>query len=175
MTNYVHALSSEEIKALQQCHRQTKEAEVRSRCEMLLLSNEGLSPPKIAQKVRFSGRSVRRCIERYETQGISGLSNKVPPGRPPRVNAKYLSLLESSIEQWPRDLALPFSNWTCENLARYLAQETGIVIGARQMENYLKAHDWRLRRPVRTVKHKQNPELVAEKKSHVSLVSASSK
>jgi hypothetical protein len=33
------------------------------------------------------------------------------------------------------------------------------------VENHLKAHDWFLRRPVRSVKHKQNPEEVAEKKS----------
>jgi hypothetical protein len=38
------------------------------------------------------------------------------------------------------------------------------VITPRQVENYLKANGWRLRRPVRTVKHKQAPELVAEKK-----------
>ncbi len=59
---------------------------------------------------------------------------------------------------------MPFSNWTTANLADYLAQQTGIVISPRQVENYLKAHDWRLRRPVRTVKHKQNPDLVKEKK-----------
>lgn len=165
MTNYVQALSAKEIKALQQLHRQTKDANVRSRCEMILLSSEGLSPPKIAHRVRFSDRTVRRVIDRYETEGLAGLSNKPPPGRPPRVTASYLSQLETTIEQWPRDLDLPFSNWTTENLAVYMAQRTGIVIGARQLENYLKAHDWRLRRPVRTVKHKQDPQQVLEKKN----------
>ena len=164
MTNYVHALSSQEIEALRQFHRQTKNANVRSRCEMILLSNEGLSPPKIAERVHFSGRSVRRYIARYEAQGINGLSSKLPPGRPRRVNASYLSFLESSIEQWPRDLGLAFSNWTCANLADYMAHATGIVIRARQMENYLKAHDWRLRRPVRGIKQHQDSTQVEAKK-----------
>lgn len=167
MTNYVHPLNDAEKQALQQLYRQTQDADVRSRCEMILLSHEGLSPPQIAQRVRFSDRTVRRVLERYEAHGLSGLPNQPPPGRPARVTAAYLTLLATTIEQVPRDLNLPFSNWTTQNLADYLAQQTGIVIGARQVENYLKRHGWRLRRPVRTVKHKQDPQLVAEKKSPV--------
>lgn len=167
MTKYVHPLRDEERQALEQLHHRTQDADVRSRCEMILLSNEGLSPPQIATQVRFSGRSVRRWIERYEAQGLAGLPSQLPPGRPARVTSHYLSLLESTIEQAPRELDLPFSNWTTQNLADYLAQQTGIVIGARQVENYLKAYDWRLRRPVRSVKHKQDPQQVAEKKSPI--------
>jgi transposase len=63
-----------------------------------------------------------------------------------------------------RSLGLPFSNWTTANLTGYLASQIDIVITPWQVENYLKANGWRLRRPVRTVKHKQAPELVAEKK-----------
>ena len=59
---------------------------------------------------------------------------------------------------------LPFSNWTTAYLADYLAQQTDITISSRQVETYLKAHGWRLRRPVRSVKHKQDPELVEEGK-----------
>lgn len=167
MTNCVHSLSDEEKQALQQLHRQTKDADVRSRCEMILLSSEGLSPPQIAPQVRFSARTVRRWIDRYETQGIAGLPSLSPPGRPARVTRHYVSVLASAIEQAPRDLDLPFSNWTTQNLGDYLAQQTGIVIGARQVENYLKANNWRWRRPVRTVQHKQDPQQVAEKKSAV--------
>ena len=173
MTRYVHHLNHEEVHNLKQRHRQTNDADVRSRCEMLLLSNEGLSPRQIAQRVRFSGRTVRRWIDRYEMQGLPGLSSQSPPGRPARVTAHYLSVLESAIEQFPRDLDLPFSNWTTQNLADYMAQQTDIRISARQVENYLKAQGWRLRRPVRTVKHKQDHQQVAEKKSNVGVLSAS--
>jgi transposase len=82
------------------------------------------------------------------------------------VTHDYLHQLERAVECWPRDLGLPFSNWTSANLAAYMRERTGIVISARQLENYLKAHRWRLRRPVRTVKHKQDPQQVAEKKTH---------
>lgn len=67
--------------------------------------------------------------------------------------------------QEPRSLGMPFSNWTTANLATQLAERTGIDLTARQVENYLRANDWALRRPVRTVQHKQDPELVEEKKT----------
>lgn len=165
MTRYVHPLTNEEIQALKQQHRQTKDAHVRSRCEMILLSNESLTPPQIAERVRFSARTVRRYLDRYEAAGLTGLRNRPIAGRPARVTADYLVQLEQVVEQNPRDLNLPLSNWTTANLAAYMGQQTGVIIGARQMENYLKAQEWRLRRPVRTVKHKQDTKLVQTQKN----------
>jgi len=167
VTRYVRCLRQEEVEALQQEHQGTKAASVRRRCEMILLSYEGLSPPQIARRVRLSDRTVRRTLDRYEAEGMAGLRDKARPGRPARVTAAYLEQLEHTIERPPRELGLPFSNWTTANLAAYMAQQTGIKIKARQMENYLKAQGWRLRRPVRSIQHKQNQAQVAEKKSHV--------
>ena len=163
--NCVHPLSEEEVGVLIQLHRETNDADVRSRCDMILLSNEGLSPPQIAKRVRFSRSTVVRYIQRYEAEGVAGLFTKPRSGRPRRVTPEYEAQLLEAVEQVPRSLGLLFSNWTTANLADYLAEQTGIVISARQVENYLKAHGWRLRRPARTVKHKQDPEQVEEKKT----------
>lgn len=162
--NRVHPLSEEEIRALERLYRETHDADVRSRCDMILWSNEGLSPPQIAERVRFSRYTVVRYIQRYEAEGLAGLLTKPRSGRPRRVTPEYEAKLLEAVEQDPRLLGLPFSNWTTANLADYMAHQMGIMITPRQVENYLKANDWRLRRPVRTVKYKQNPDLVAEKK-----------
>ena len=162
--NRVHALSTEELTAVEELYRQTKDADVRSRCQMILLSNEGLSPPKIAEQVRFHRRTVTCYIQRYEAEGIYGLLTRPRSGRPPQVTEAYTALLLKAVAQVPRTLGLPFSNWTTANLAEYLAAKIGIELSPRQVENILKANDWRLRRPVRTVKHKQDPDLVEEKK-----------
>lgn len=164
--NRVHKLSDEEIKVLKRLHRETDDADVRSRCEMILWSNEGLSPPQIAQCVRFSRRTVTRDIQRYEAEGLLGLFTRLRPGRPRRATAEYEAQLLQVIAQEPRSLGLPFSNWTTAKLADSMAQQTGITISARRVESYLKANGWRLRRPVRTVKHKQDPVLLEEKKMH---------
>jgi putative transposase len=164
--NRVHTLSDEEANALKRLHRKTSNADVRSRCDMILLSNEGLSPPQIAKRVRFSRDTVVRYIHRYETEGLHGLYTKARSGRPRRVTPEYEAKLLAAVEKEPRTLGLPFSNWTTANLAEYMAEQTSILISPRQVERYLKLSDWRLRRPVRTVKHKQDPDLVAEKKTH---------
>jgi putative transposase len=163
--NRIHTLSGEEVSALERLHRETNDADVRSRCDMILLSNDGLSPPQIAKHVRFSRSTVVRFIQRYEAEGVQGLYTKPRSGRPRRVTPEYEAKLVMAVEQEPRSLGLPFSNWTTANLAEYMAQQTAIVVKPRQVENYLKVHGWRLRRPVRTVKHKQDPVLVAEKKT----------
>ena len=128
------------------------------------------SPPQIAERVRFSHDTVSRYIARYEAEGVKGLLTQPRSGRPRKVTDEYETLLLELVAQEPRQAGMPFSNWTTANLAAELAVRTGIVISPRQVENYLKQHDWRLRRPVHTVKHKQDPELVAEKKtdSHLS-------
>lgn len=164
--NRIHKLSTEEIKAIKLLHRETGEANVRSRCDMILWSNEGLSPPQIAQRVRFSRRTVTRHIKRYEAEGLVGLFTRIRSGRPRCVTSEYEAKLLEIVAQTPRSLGLPFSNWTTAKLAEYMAQQTGISISPRQVENYLKANNWRLRRPVRTVKHKQDSALVQEKKTH---------
>ena len=168
--NQVHPLTDKELSELNQLHRQTSDANVRSRCDMILWSNEGLSPPQIAERVRFSHDTVSRYIARYEAEGVKGLLTQPRSGRPRKVTDEYETLLLELVAQEPRQAGMPFSNWTTANLAAELAVRTGIVISPRQVENYLKQHDWRLRRPVHTVKHKQDPELVAEKKtdSHLS-------
>lgn len=163
--NRVHTLSDDEVKALERLHRETNDADVRTRCDMILLSNDGLSPPKIAKRMRFSRYTVVRFIQRYEAEGLLGLCTTPRSGRPRRVTPDYEAKLLAAVEKEPRSLGLPFSNWTTANLAEYMAKQTAIVITPRQVEHYLKVHDWRLRRPVRMVKHKQDPDLVAEKKT----------
>ena len=115
--------------------------------------------------MRFSHDTVARYIARYEAEGVSGLQTRSRSGRPRKVTTDYEKRLLDLVEQESREAGMPFSNWTTENLATELADRTGIALSPRQVENYLKQHDWRLRRPVRTVKHKQDPELVAEKKT----------
>jgi transposase len=132
---------------------------------MIWLSHEGLSPPQIAAQVRVHRRTVTRYVQRYEAEGIDGLQTRPRSGRPPKATQAYTARLLQAVAQVPRSLGFPFSNWTTAGLAAYLHQETSIELSPRQVENILKANGWRLRRPVRTVKHKQDRDLVEEKKT----------
>lgn len=118
--NRVYAVSNEEVQALERRHRETDDADVRNRCDMILWPNDGLSPPQMAQCVRFSRYTVVRYIQRYEAEGLSGLLTKPRPGRPRRVTPEYEAKLLEAVEQEPRSLALPFSN--CPS---FLAEQAG--------------------------------------------------
>ena len=116
-----------------QLHRQTEDADVRSRCDMIFWSNDGLSPPQIAERVRFSHDTVVRYIKRYEREGLTGLFTKSRSGRKRRVTSEYEAKLLAAVAQAPCSLGLSFSNWTTAKLAKYLAQQTGISISPRQV------------------------------------------
>lgn len=164
---YVHSLSPEEVEALQQLRKQTDEADVRSRCEMILHSNNGQSTSEIAQLVPFSHDTVLRVIRRYESQGLAGLPKTKPTGRPPTVTPEWRQELERAVDTAPRQMGLPFSNWSSGRLATYLSQQSGITVSEDTVERYLKLNRWRLRRPVQTVSHKQDQQAVAEKKNEI--------
>ena len=60
--NRFYTLSDEEIQALERLYRETDDADARSRCDMILWSNERLSPPQMAQRVPCSRCTVVRFI-----------------------------------------------------------------------------------------------------------------
>lgn len=138
--NRVHWLRQHEIEQLRELHHQATEPHLRNRCEMILLSNNGLTPPQIAQRLGGSRRTITRYIQRYEAHRLAGLYDKPKPGRPRRVTDEYLEKLQATVVQDPRLLGQPYSHWTTENLARYLEEQTGICLCSRQVAKYLKSN-----------------------------------
>jgi hypothetical protein len=76
---HVRNLSSAEEKALRELYRQTKNADVRTRCQMILLSAQEYAVSKIAELTLFKEDSVLYWLDRYERQGLSSLDAAQPP------------------------------------------------------------------------------------------------
>lgn len=81
---YVRALSAAEQKALRDLYRQTDQADVRTRCQMILLSAQARPVSEIAQLTFFNEDSVLYWLDRYESLGLSGLEDRPRSGRPPK-------------------------------------------------------------------------------------------
>ena len=77
-------LSEQERDALRQLYRQTKDADLRSRCQMLLLSADGHRVSEIAELTLFDENSVLFWFDRYEAEGLDGLEDRPKSGRPPK-------------------------------------------------------------------------------------------
>lgn len=80
----VRKLSEAEVRDLDQVYRVTNSADLRTRCQIILLSHEGSSTSQIATLVRFREETVLRWIDRLETEGVAGLEDRPRAGRPPQ-------------------------------------------------------------------------------------------
>ena len=83
---YIRSLSKVEQKALRELYRQTQNADVRTRCQMILLSSQAYAVSEIAELTLFNEDSVLYWLDRYESQGLQGLEDRPRSGRPPKSN-----------------------------------------------------------------------------------------
>lgn len=111
---------------LESLYRQTRDAKLRTRAQMVLLSAEQrLKVQQVAEIVRESPSTVLRCLKRYTAEGIAGLYEQPRPGRPRKASAAYLDRLLEVVRIRPRSLGLAFSSWTLDTLVEYLETQTG--------------------------------------------------
>ena len=132
----VRSLSHDETQTLNHLGQLTSYAIIMKRCNMILLSHEGLTSPKIGNEVGYSGQTVRRYIKRYNNEGVRGLFNRTSRGQDAEISSDYLQLLEQTLSQRPEDLGLPYTEWTVENVAIYLAGKTGFLADEDQIREY---------------------------------------
>jgi transposase len=140
--------SPEQIEALEEEYRTTKDVRLRTRAQMMLLAAEKqLVAREIAEIVREDEQTVRRWMKRYMAEGIEGLKDAPRPGAPPKVTAVYEAELLRVVRLRPRSMGLEFSLWTLQRLADYMAEETGIRVEAETVRQHLAKHDIVLSRP----------------------------
>jgi transposase len=140
--------SEEPIQALDDVYRQSKDGRLRQRAHIVLLAAEqGRVAPQIGVIVRLNEERVRRWLKRYEAEGIEGLRDDPRPGMAPVVTPEYRAQLVAAVRRRPRSLDHPFSLWTCQGLADYLAEETGIRVSDERVRRYLALEGIVLSRP----------------------------
>ena len=129
-------------------YRTTKKPRLRTRAQMVLLSAEqGLKATEIAPIVRESDDTVLRWLKRYLAEGVNGLSDAPLPGRPTKLTETYRTELLAAVRRRPRSLDLPYSLWTLQRLADYLAEKTGLRVSDETVRQTLKKADIVLSRP----------------------------
>ena len=160
----VPCLTKEQLKSLDDLYRRTKDPRLRTRAQMVLLSVEkDLKVPEIAEIVRESESTVLRWLKRYVAEGIEWLKDAPRPGAPARVTDDYREQLIEAVRRRPRSLGLPFSLWTLQRLADYMAEEAGMRVSHETVRRVLKGADIVLSRPQHTISS-PDPEYRVKKK-----------
>ena len=136
---------------IEELYHRTPDATIKTRCQIIVLEASPMSVLQIAQVIFYSEDTVARCFHEFHQSRWERLLPSPKGGRPPKVTPDYMKRLLSIIEQDPRRLRCPFSNWTAPLLAEYLAQETGIRLDESRVRHYLHAHNYELLRSVLTV------------------------
>jgi transposase len=157
-------LSAERLTELADLYRTTRSTRLRTRAQMVLLAAEQhLTASAIAAIVRESDETVRRWLKRYQAEGVDGLRDQHRGGRPATVTDAYREQLLYAVHRHPRSLGQPYSLWTLQRLADYLAEQTGIRVGYETVRLYLKAAEIVLSRPQHTITS-PDPEYALKKR-----------
>src|SRR5215469_7888193 len=85
-----------------------------------------MTAPAIAAIVREDDQTVRNWLKRYLAEGIEGLKDRPMPGAPLKITPAYEEQVLAAVRRRPRSLGQPYSMWTLQRLADYMAEQTGI-------------------------------------------------
>lgn len=141
-------LSIEAQEELETLYRHTRDVRVRSRAQMVLLSAEKqMVAHEIAAIVRVTEVTVLTWLKRYLAEGVNGLYDAPRAGGPRKVTAEYKEQLLRVVRQRPRALDQPYSMWTLQRLADYMAEQTGIRVSPPSIWAHLQEAGIVLSRP----------------------------
>jgi transposase len=119
--------------------------------------------------VRESGQTVRNWFKRYEAEGSAGLQDRPMPGAPGKVTPAYAEQVCTAARQRPRSLGQPYSLWTLERLADYMAEQTGIRVSFETVRRLLAAAEIVLSRPQHKISSPDPEYLVKKRRSKTSV------
>lgn len=143
----------------------------RDRLEMVRLSDAGFSIPKIAEHLGAHEDTVRDWIKKFlsaETPsdghtgsgGFEALPDKPHPGQRSVMTEEMLVGVKEHIRTSGR-------TWTTRQIADWIEAEYGVRLSLGWLRELLKRVDLAYKRTSRSLRHKQKPDEVAEKKAEL--------
>lgn len=145
-------LSPEEHSYLEQIRR-TSRSQVVERCHYVLLNASGLSVPQISQRLERHEHTIRKWLSAYQAQGVQGLHNTPPPGRPPIQGTDLEHQLETLLAHSPSHYGYLEAGWTV-NMIRDYVRHHDLTVSDATVRRRLKAGGWVYKRFAKTLPHK---------------------
>jgi transposase len=135
------------IMALQDEIRRNDASRYDHRLHGVLLIAQGMTCPRVSELLGDSPRSVVNWVQRFEAQGLAGLSEGERPGRPARLSEGQLAKVEAALRASPTEFGLPTQMWDGPTLSAFLRQELGVKLKVRQCQRLFRQLGFRLRKP----------------------------
>jgi transposase len=128
-----HALAT-----LETVLKQTQEARVFRRAQAIREVVAGHHVNTVSATFHFTNSALRKWVQRFANQGVSGLVDRPRPGRPRKVTCELAQHLNRLVDQDPLQHGSRSSQWSCRELATVLAQHTGVQLGRERVRLVLK-------------------------------------
>ncbi len=156
---YRVTLTVEEVAELRRrCHEPKTKPKTRDRLEMIRLANAGWSIPRIARHLALTQSRVRHWVKAFLAGGFDALQSKKSPGATPKLTQEILAHLRQVSGQDGR-------TWTGPQVAQWLQETYGITVNRTWLCEVLVKNGLSYKRTTRTLRHKQKPEQVAERRA----------
>ena len=127
----------------------------RDRLEMVRLSDAGWSVPRIARHLGQHEQTVRLWIKAFLAGGFDALPNKPRGGKQSALTGAMLQSVRAEVAKGGR-------TWTAAQLAEWIAERHGVRLSADRLRRHLRRAKISWQRTSRTLRHKQDPQEVAE-------------
>src|SRR5215471_19337026 len=126
------------LPTLDTCLKQTKQARVFRRAQAVRNVVKGQRLPTVSEALSFTYSALRKWVHRFASQGTQGLLDRPRSGRPPKMPCELEQHLNRLVDQDPLQHGSVYSQWSCQELATVLAQQTGIQLGRESVRGVLK-------------------------------------
>lgn len=156
---YLVRLTAADLAELnRRCHDPATKPKTRDRLEMVRLSHAGWTVPQIARHFGLTDSRVRHWIKVFLTGGFDALDSKKPPGPPVKLTGQILAHLQQVLGQDGR-------TWTAPQVQEWLEQHYHLTVNRNWLSEVLVKNGLSYKRTTRTLRHKQKPEQVADRKA----------
>lgn len=156
---YRVSLTDEERQELKRrAHQAGIAPSTRDRMEMVRLAGAGWSIPQIAGHMEQHEQTVRRWVRAYLDKGFDGLKDKPRGG-------SCSALSPAVLEAVRREVAKGERSWNAAQLAEWIAGHFGVRRSSTQVRRKLRTLGLSYKRTSRSLRHKQKPQEVAEKRA----------
>ena len=125
---------------------------------MIRLSDARWSIPTIARHLGQHEQTVRAWIKVFLANGFDALPNKPRGG-------KHSALTPAILESVRSELAKGHRTWTAAQLAEWITVQHSVRLSTGRLRIHLQRAKLSYQRTSRTLKHKQRPEEVADKRA----------
>jgi transposase len=132
----------------------------RDRLEMVRLSDAGFSIPQIAAHLGINERRVRHYIKAFLARGFEALPDRPHPGQKSALTPAMEEAIRQELRQGTR-------TWTATQLADWVAERFAVRFTPDHLSRRLKRARIAYKRTGHNLKHKQNPDAVKEKETHM--------